>query len=260
MPIFQPETVDVWGLPFARVTLTESIDWIGELVARGKPEYLITANLNYVMLAAEHPELAAVTAGAIGLLADGMPIVARSRRGGGPKLPERVAGSEMIYRIAAGSAAHGWRVFFLGAAPGVARQCADRLSQLYPGMQVAGVESPPFRELTAEEELAQEQRIRDAGTDILLVAFGQPKGEIWISERYQRIGAAVSIQLGASFDFVAGTCRRAPLGWQKMGLEWAYRMLSDPRRLVPRYSQNAAFLAKTLCRDLLGYSPQAANR
>ena len=251
LPIHR-ETVDVWGIPFARVTLAESIEWIGQLIARGEPEYLITANLNYVMLASERPELNAVTAGAVGILGDGMPIVVRSRHGAGPALPERVAGSEMIYKIAAASAENGWRIYFLGAAPGVAQKCADRLTELYPNMQVAGVESPPFRDLSDAEEAAQIQRIQEAQTDILLVAFGQPKGECWIAQRYQQLGVPVSIQLGASFDFVAGTAKRAPKLWQKAGMEWAYRMLSDPQRLVRRYSQNAAFLCRTLLAEISG--------
>lgn len=248
----RPATVDVWGLPFSRVTLDESIEWIGRLIARGTPEYLITANLNYVMLTARQPALVEISRGAAGIFADGMPIVWRSRYGASTSLPERVAGSEMIYRIAQASARLGWRIYFLGAAPGVAQACADRLAELYPGMRVAGVESPPFRDLTPQEATEQEERIRAARPDVLLVAFGQPKGEQWIAARYRRLGVPVSIQLGASFDFVAGTASRAPAAWQKIGMEWAYRMLSNPRRLVPRYAENAAFLAKTLAGELSG--------
>lgn len=243
------ETVNVWGIPFARVTLTESIEWVGEIIQRRHPEYLITANLNYCMLADQDPSLEAVTRGAIGVLADGMPIVVRSRRRNGTPLPERVAGSEMIYRLAERAAARGWRIFFLGAAPGVAQKCAAKLEELYPGLQVAGVSSPPFRKLSDQEDEQLEQTIRQSEADILLVAFGQPKGERWIAERHQRLGVPVSIQLGASFDFVAGTARRAPRIWQRCGMEWAYRMLSDPRRLVPRYSQNIAYLFRAILRD-----------
>lgn len=245
----KPDTVPVWGIPFSKVTMDETVQWIDELIANGEPQYLITANLNYAMLAAKQAELKRVTEGAIGILADGMPIVARSRFGSGPRLPERVAGSELIYRLAEGSANRGWRIYFLGAAPGVAQRCATRLAELYPGMQIAGVESPPFRPLSAEEDEQLNERIRAARTDILLVAFGQPKGEQWIAERYKTLNVPVSIQLGASFDFVAGTAKRAPRVWQKVGMEWAYRMLSDPKRLVPRYAQNARFLLSTLMNE-----------
>ena len=123
-------------------------------------------------------------------------------------------------------------------------------------MKIAGVESPPFRRLTAEEQEAQDDRIRNSGAKLLLVAFGQPKGEYWIHQNYRRIGVPVSIQLGASFDFIAGTARRAPTAFQRVGLEWAYRMFSDPRRLIPRYALNAAFLAKALVQD---WSEQVAR-
>ncbi len=245
----QRDTVNVWGIPFARVTLAESIEWVGAIIERRRPEYLITANLNYCMLADQDPTLEAVTKGAIGILADGMPIVVRSRSGSDTPLPERVAGSELIYRLAERAAAEGWRIFFLGAAPGVAQKCASRLETLYPGLQVAGVLSPPFRNLSEQEDQQLEHTIRASRADILLVAFGQPKGEKWIADRYQRLGIPVSIQLGASFDFVAGTARRAPKIWQRCGMEWAYRMLGDPRRLVPRYSLNLAYLFQAILRD-----------
>ena len=189
-----------------------------------------------------------ITSDADLILADGQPIVWRSQLGS-IKLPQRVAGSELIYHLAERASQKGWKIYFLGGEPGVAAVCAERLEATYPGLQIAGVESPPFRELTAEEQLAQDQRIQEAGTDLLLVAFGQPKGERWIHQHYQRLRVPVCIQLGASFDFIAGTSTRAPKVWQKIGMEWAYRMLSNPRRLVPRYASNAFFLAGALVRD-----------
>lgn len=245
-----PPTVDVWGLPFSQVTLEQSLDGIGQMIADGEPRYVITANLNYAMLAHQQDDLWPVNRDAALMLADGQPIVWRSRIEMNA-LPERVAGSEMIYRLGERSASEGWSLYLLGAAEGVAQACADGLCQRYPGCRIVGVESPPFRELTAEEETAQLDRIRAAKPDILLVAFGQPKGERWIYERYQQLGVPVSIQLGASFDFVAGAAQRAPKIFQKTGMEWAYRMAHDPRRLVPRYASNAAFLAKALFRDVV---------
>ena len=98
------------------------------------------------------------------------------------------------------------------------------------------------------------QRIRDARSDILLVAFGQPKGELWIAENLQELQVPLSIQLGASFDFLAGTARRAPRCWQWLGGEWLYRALSDPRRLGPRYARNILYLGKLRWADWWGQS------
>ena len=239
---------DVWQVPFDCVTLDQGIDRIEELVERGEPSYAITANLNYVMLHHQQPDIPAITDQADLILADGQPIVWRSMLGQ-EKLPERVAGSQMIYHLAARASQKRWGIFFLGGEPGVAESCAKRLKHQYPGLRIAGVESPPFRELSAEEQADQDQRIRDSDAQILLVAFGQPKGERWIHKNYQRLGVPVSIQLGASFDFIAGTAKRAPVVWQKLGLEWTYRMLRDPKRLIPRYAANAKFLAGAMVED-----------
>ena len=238
----------IWGIPFDSLTLAESVTKIGELVCRRVPSYVITANLNYAMLNHRHREMHRVTQDASLILADGQPIVWRSKLAQRP-LPERVTGSELIFQLAERASAEGWRIYFLGGAPGVAECCANSLQDRYPGLTVAGFESPPFRELTPSEQAQQDARIRDAGTDILLVALGQPKGELWIHQHYQRLGVPVSIQLGASFDFIAGTAKRAPAMWQGVGLEWAYRMLSDPKRLAPRYAANATFLAGALLAD-----------
>ena len=244
----------VWDVPFDHVTLDQAVDRIEQLIdasrknQEGKSSYVITANLNYCMLHHRDEELKSVTEDADLILADGQPIVMRSKLSG-HALPERVAGSEMIYDLAERCSRRGWRIYFLGGEPGVAQKCVDKLMTIYPGLKVAGVESPPFRKLTDDEQHAQDERIRQSGAHLLLVAFGQPKGEKWIHENYKRLNVPCSIQLGASFDFIAGTATRAPIFWQKIGMEWAYRMLSDPRRLVPRYASNAMFLCGALIDD-----------
>jgi N-acetylglucosaminyldiphosphoundecaprenol N-acetyl-beta-D-mannosaminyltransferase len=214
----------------------------------GQPSYVITANLNYCMLHHNDAEVRRITADADLILADGQPIVWRSLLEPNP-LPERVAGSEMILHLCENAAQKGHRVYFLGGAEGVAEACAARLTELFPELQVAGTDCPPFRQLTPNEHAAQLRRIRNANTDLLFVAFGQPKGERWIHENYRELGVPVSIQLGASFDFIAGTAVRAPEIYQRLGVEWLYRMLSDPKRLMPRYGANAWFLLKALASD-----------
>ncbi len=243
-----PARSEVWEVPFDHVTLEQAVEKISQLIARGVPSYVITANLNYVMLHHRDDQMPPITRDAALILADGQPIVWRSRISNHP-LPERVAGSEMIYSLAKQAADEGWSIYFLGGMPGVAATCAERLVHQYPGLKIAGIESPPFRDLNDQEQADQDARIRDSGAKLLLVAFGQPKGEQWIHQNYQRLGVPVSIQLGASFDFIAGTATRAPIAFQKTGMEWAYRMLSDPRRLVPRYWANATFLAGAMIQD-----------
>jgi N-acetylglucosaminyldiphosphoundecaprenol N-acetyl-beta-D-mannosaminyltransferase len=194
------------------------------------------------MLSQQRAELTDVNREAAGIVADGMPIVWQSRRCKENSLPERVAGSEMIYLLAERAAERGWGIYLTGGAEGVADAAAKKLVELYPGLRIAGVDCPPFRPLSDAETEAHVQRIRQSDAQLLFVAFGQPKGEIWIHRHYHQLQVPVSIQLGASFDFIAGTAKRAPLFWQRAGLEWAYRMAHDPKRLVPRYWANAKFL------------------
>jgi len=249
------KVVNVWNVPFDQVTMDTALEGIAAMVADRKPRYVITANLNYAMLAAEDRSLGPITDNASMILADGQPIVWRSLLNSAEdRLPCRVAGSEMIFRLAEKAAQNGWRIYFLGAEPGVAQACADNLAARYPGMIVAGVHSPPYRKLTPAEIEQQLSDIRTAKPDILLVAFGQPKGEKWIAQHCQSLGVPVSIQVGASFDFAAGRVERAPLWVQKIGFEWAHRMLGDPKRLVPRYYQNFKFLAVTLTRQWIDFA------
>ncbi len=240
----------VWGIEFDSINMDETIDAIDFLVGRKKACQVITANLNYVMLCQEHPVLTEVTQRAALTLCDGMPVLWRSRWTSVP-LPERVAGADLIFRLCERAALRGHRIYFLGAEEGIAQAAADRLAKRYPGLSIAGVECPPFRKLSDVEHEAMCQRVCDAKTDILLVAFGQPKGELWIDENLDRLGGAVCIQLGASFDFVAGNCQRAPSWMQHLGLEWLHRSLRSPKRLLPRYAKNAWFLLKALRREIL---------
>jgi N-acetylglucosaminyldiphosphoundecaprenol N-acetyl-beta-D-mannosaminyltransferase len=252
-----PETLEavdctrVWGIDFARVDMQQVIDRADRIISTRSCRYFITANLNYLMLTAQLPELSAVNAGSDLNIADGYPIVLRSRLTASP-LPCRVAGSDMIVELARLSASRGYRIYFLGAAPGVASAAADKLCQMFPELQVAGCCAPPFRPLSEQEHHSLLTEIRSTKPDILLVAFGQPKGERWIYENYRALGVPLSIQLGASFDFLAGTARRAPSCVQAVGCEWLYRSISEPRRLGPRYARNIAFLMRRLLCDATG--------
>ena len=246
----KPDELFIWGVPFSYLTLGETLRYISRLIAYGEPGYFITANLNYNMLTDQHPELREVNDSASFIVCDGMPMVWYSRCTQRP-LPERVAGSELIYALNKWAAAEGHRVFFLGGAPGVAQAAADRLVARYPGLQVAGVESPPFRPLGDQEEAELIDRIRAARPDIVYVAFGQPKGELWMAKNYEKIGAPGCVQIGASFDFVAGGVARAPMWIQKCCMEWMYRLAQEPRRLIGRYWRSATFLVKAVLRDVL---------
>jgi N-acetylglucosaminyldiphosphoundecaprenol N-acetyl-beta-D-mannosaminyltransferase len=243
-----PERVWVWGVPFAPITLAEAVDAVSALIRAGRPSFFITAPTHYAMLTETQPDLRAINERAAFIVADGAPLVWASRRLGSP-LPERVAGSDLIFHLCEEAAREGFRVFLLGGREGVAAEAAARLVGRYPGLQVVGAECPPFREPTPEEEEALLERIRLARPDLLFVAFGQPKGERWIIRHLDRLGVPVSVQVGASLDFVAGRVRRAPRWMQKTGLEWAFRLSLEPRRLFGRYTRNAWFIARMVGSD-----------
>ena len=185
-------------------------------------------------------------------MADGKPLVWASRMQGTP-LPERVAGSDLIFHLCE-EAAEGFRVFLLGGGEGVAEQAAQRLVERYPGLQIVGTECPPFRELTPDEEAALLDRIRRAAPDLLFVAFGQPKGERWIIRHLEGLGVPVSVQVGASLDFAAGRVRR-PRWMQKSGLEWVFRLSLEPQRLAGRYARNAWFIFRRMIRPSVNRRP-----
>jgi N-acetylglucosaminyldiphosphoundecaprenol N-acetyl-beta-D-mannosaminyltransferase len=239
----------VWGVPLARWTLADTVAAIGGLIEAGRPTYFITANTHYLMLTQENPDLHEINARAAFILADGAPLVWASRWQGSP-LPERVAGSDLIFALSDEAARKGYRLFLLGGPEGIAEEAGRELARRYPGLQVVGTECPPFRELTVEERDALEGRIRSARPDILFVAFGQPKGERWISQHFEKLGVPVSVQVGASLEFAAGRIRRAPRWMQKSCLEWAFRLGLEPKRLFGRYARNAWFIVRMVGRDL----------
>lgn len=234
------EPVWVLGLPLAPLSGVEVVSLVDLLIQGRTPSYFITANLNYAMLTARHEDLHEINRLAAFLVADGMPLIWESRRRGTP-LPERVTGSDLIEDLAQLAANRGFRVFLLGGPPEVSERAATILVERYPGLQIAGVEAPDLSRLSELENARLVQRIRQAGTDLLLVALGQPKGERWIYQNYDALGVPVSVQVGASFEFVAGKIPRAPAWMRRHGLEWVFRLALEPHRLGKRYFQNALF-------------------
>jgi N-acetylglucosaminyldiphosphoundecaprenol N-acetyl-beta-D-mannosaminyltransferase len=235
-----PAPIWIWGLPLAPLTLGGVLAKVEDLIAARKASYLVTANLNYAMLTSREARLSEVNRNATVVLADGMPLVWASRWRGTP-LPERVAGSDLIFALSELAARKGYRLFLLGGEPGVAELAAQNLTSRFPGLVVAGTVSPPFRDLDATEMAQLIATVHDARPDLLIAAFGQPRGEIWLSEHHEALGVPVCIQMGASIDFAAGRVRRAPSWCQKTGLEWAYRLYLEPKRLGHRYFQNGLF-------------------
>jgi N-acetylglucosaminyldiphosphoundecaprenol N-acetyl-beta-D-mannosaminyltransferase len=245
-----PEVRLIFGVPFHDVTFEETVAWcVDRMKHRGPPACIATANVDFLLQARRDPELQRILFEADLVLADGMPIVWASRFVG-PRLRERVTGSDLTPLLAEACAREGWRMFFLGGAPGVAERAAAELGRRYPGLPVAGCHSPPKADLLDMEHSAIRTRVVEARTDLLLVAFGAPKQEKFIRLNQPDWSIPVTIGVGGTLDFLAGVQTRAPAAFQAIGLEWLWRMGTDPRRLVRRYLANIGFLAAAWFRHI----------
>lgn len=197
--------------------------------------WICPANLDVLRQCVEAPELRDLVTEADLVVADGMPLVWASRLAASP-LPERVAGSSLIETLPRAAAAAGASIFLLGGNPGAAEETADRLSAASPDLRVAGVLCPPFGfEHDAGELTAIDDDLRRAQPDIVFVGLGFPKQERLIKRLRPVLPQAWFVSCGISFSFVSGEVARAPRWVQDAGLEWAYRLVQEPRRLFRRY-------------------------
>ncbi|HEY3329971.1 MAG TPA: WecB/TagA/CpsF family glycosyltransferase [Capsulimonadaceae bacterium] len=234
----------IGGVYFDNVTMSEAVEAIVHMVRKGNGPHLVcTANLDHLASLRKDPEFLAVYKTADLILADGMPIVWISQQGAQP-LKERVAGSDLLYALAEESADSGLRLFLMGGQPGAVQRATVVLQSHYPGCQVVGIHCPSKQTLnTPEEEAKIAALIAESKPDVLLVGFGAPKQEKWIAAHRDILKVPVSIGVGAAFDMAAGMVKRAPVWMQKSGLEWAFRLIQEPRRLWGRYmGQDLPFL------------------
>lgn len=206
--------------------MSDVFEKINQMIISKKCHQIVTVNPEFVMEAQKNIEFRKVLNEAALSLPDGIGIVLASKLTRQP-ISERVTGIDTVRKLACLAAKNGWRIFFLGAAPGVAYEAAIKLQLLYPGLQIAGTYSgsPNIQE---EDEICE--MIKTAKPQILLVAFGAPKQDLWIARNLERLGVPVAIGVGGTFDFIAGIAHRAPLWVQKINCEWLYRLMNDPRR------------------------------
>jgi N-acetylglucosaminyldiphosphoundecaprenol N-acetyl-beta-D-mannosaminyltransferase len=219
-------TVDILSVPIHNITQAETLSLIADFIASRQPHQLCTANPEFVMAAQADSEFMTILRDADLCLPDGVGLLWASKVLGKP-LRERVAGSDLVPAIATEAAERGWRVFFLGAAEGVAERTASILRSRHPQLIVAGTwaGSPD-----PKEDEAITARIRAARPDVLFVAYGAPAQDKWIARNRDRLGAPAMLGVGGAFDFIAGVAERAPRWMQKLGLEWLHRLIRQPWR------------------------------
>jgi N-acetylglucosaminyldiphosphoundecaprenol N-acetyl-beta-D-mannosaminyltransferase len=237
--------VAILGVPFDHVTIDQSVARIEEMITSRRPHYVVTANVDFLVQAREDVELRRILLEADLVLCDGTPLVWASRWLGNA-LPERVAGSDLAPALIRRAAEKGHRVFFLGAAEGVAAEAAAKLQREYPALKIVGTYSPPFSQLLEMDHEEIGRRVREANPDLLLVSFGCPKQEKWIAMHHRTLGVPVTIGVGATLDFLAGRVKRAPEWMRRSGTEWLYRLWQEPRRLYRRYAGDLVHFAPAL--------------
>lgn len=227
----------LFDMLFENVTLVQATEQIVALANSGaKGALVVTPNVDHIVTMRYDIAMRNVFLRATLRFADGMPIVWLSRAVYRRGLVSRVTGADLLPSIASAAAQQGLRIFLLGGGPGVADAAAARLVADSPGLLVAGTYCPPFgfeHDLQQCQEIAR--MINDSAADVLFVGVGTPKQEKWLDRWIGECGASVGIGVGAAFDFVAGTSRRAPAIIQRFGFEWLWRLGHEPRRLFRRY-------------------------
>ncbi len=235
----QTEACELAGLRLHPVGMSRCLEILQGYIESGGTHHVATANTDFFVHLRHHAHILDT----VDLtLVDGMPLVWLLRRLGHPA--QRVTGADLVPRLASLAARHGYRMFFLGAAPGVAEDAVSRLRASNPDLPPVEVLSPPILPLERWDHEAVLERIARFRPHILVVALGAPKQERWIHMHRARLDVPVCIGVGGSLDIVAGRFSRAPLFMQQAGFEWLYRLAQEPRRLWRRYTRDAVIFVR----------------
>ena len=221
------------------LTMQEAIDEAEKLIEKLGCSYIVTPNLDHIVMLETDKEFAEVYSNADLILADGKPLIWISKLLKYP-IKEKISGSDFFPCLCKKCAEKGYSVFILGAAEGVANKAAQNLCNKFEGLQIAGTYSPPFGFEKDEKELEKINRIvKDASPDVLAVSLGSPKGEKFLYKHLAEYGISLGISIGAAIDFEAGNVKRAPKWMSECGIEWLFRITQDPKRLIKRYWNDA---------------------
>jgi N-acetylglucosaminyldiphosphoundecaprenol N-acetyl-beta-D-mannosaminyltransferase len=237
LPVALPKRCDVLGVGISAINIPLAIKTIDSWIARGHKSYVTITGVHGVMESQCDPELKRIHNAAGLVTPDGMPMVWLNKMAGN-KHVDRVYGPDLMLEICRQSEEKGTRHFLYGGADGVADLLASKLKEKFSKLQIVGTYCPPFRKLTAEEDRAVVEQINASKADIVWVGLSTPKKEYWMAGHVGRLDAPVMIGVGAAFDFHAGLKSQAPRWIQRSGLEWFYRLCTEPRRLWKRYLRN----------------------
>lgn len=247
-------TAPILGANIDALSWQQSLDQIIAWGQRRESRYVCACNVHSVVTASTDAAFQEVINGADMATPDGMPVAWSLRRMGHGK-QERINGPDLTWRLLARCADLRLPVYFYGSSDSTLTALRARIAAAFPSLQLAGMLSPPFRALSEAEDKTIVESVNASGAALVFVGLGCPKQELWMAQHRGRI-QAVMLGVGAAFDYHAGTLRRAPVWMQHLGLEWAYRLIKEPRRLWRRYlSTNTAFLYG-IAKQLLARSPR----
>jgi N-acetylglucosaminyldiphosphoundecaprenol N-acetyl-beta-D-mannosaminyltransferase len=228
---------NILGVPISAVDMSAAVQTIADWIDRKRRNYVCVCNVHTVMECQKDEATLEIYRKAGMVTPDGMPLVWVSRLMGLSGV-RRVYGPDLMLAMFEQSVARGWRHFLYGGAPGVAEMLATKMRERFSGLEIAGTFSPPFRALTAPETADVVGRINQSGADIVWVGIGAPGQELWMANHRKALNAPVLIGVGAAFDFLSGVKSQAPRWMMNCGLEWLFRLGSEPRRLWRRYLIN----------------------
>ena len=237
--------VNILGVGLSVLNLQTALAAIAAAVRERRKGYVCVTGVHGVMEAQDDAEFKKILNGAFLCTPDGMPMVWAGKLAGHREMG-RVYGPDLMLDVCAWSETSGAKHFFYGGADGVAELLARQLQEKFPRLKIAGTYTPPFRRLTANEEKQLAAQITAAAPDILWVGLSTPKQEKFMAEYLPKLDVTLMVGVGAAFDFHSGRVRQAPRWMQRSGLEWFYRLCSEPRRLGKRYLRNnPLFLLKS---------------
>jgi len=227
--------IKIAEVKFHRVGLSEAVNKIEEFINGNQTRQVCVTNTYSVVVMQADREFKRANNLSSLVVADGMPIVWLSHMYKNP-IPRRIAGADLLDAVSNAANERGYTFFFLGASEKILKRIVTNLGKKYPRLQIAGTYAPPFKEVFTEEDNREMiEKINAVHPDVLWVGLSAPKQEKWIFHNLGRLKVGAAIGVGAVFDFIAGTVKRAPVWMQRMGLEWLWRFFQEPTRLWRRY-------------------------
>ena len=227
------QTCNIMGVNIAVTDMEKTLRLVEDNCERWRGKYICVANVHTTVTAHDDPTYLQVQNGAVMALPDGGPLSRYSRRKGFADAA-RVTGPDLMRELLKESGTKHYRHYFYGSTQETLDILREKITEKYPGAVIAGMYSPPFRPLTADEDAKIVEKINAAEPDFVWVGLGAPKQERWMAAHENRV-QALMLGVGAAFDYEAGNIRRAPAGLQRCNLEWLYRLMQDPKRLFKRY-------------------------